>query len=692
MAMKIKGITIELNADASGLEKALKSINKSLSDTQKDLRAVDKALKMDPKNIELIEQKERLLAKAITETTTKLNALKEAQANMKMDGTEEAQKQYDALTREISSTEQNLNKLNKEQENFTQQANEAKVSATGFGQALEQIESKANKVAQATAAMSAAAGTALAGLAAMTVNASEFADEMLTTAQQTGLSTDALQKMEYAAERVDVPMETIVSSIRKMKGHLDDNEATWQRLGVEVQNQSGQYRDIEDIFFDVVHSLGEIENETERDTLAMELFGRSADSLAGIIDDGGKHLRELGREAESLGAIVSEEDLQALGAFNDALEGMKAQLKGAAAQAAVPILQAMQPVIVNLSNAVRKFASVLSNLNPKLVQIGVIVLTIIASISPIAKLIASTASGIRLLISLFPALISGIQMISVALTSLMANPYALIIAGVVVAVIALAAAVKYCADNWDTLGPAIDNTLSSMKSGLNTALNSVDNLAKDVKNKLHDAFSNVDGSVGAIGSAITQSFQSVPEVIIAVGTAIAALVNDMTSMADKVTQVFNKMIANARKAGSDIVNAFTAGVRSVISNVTRVFQQMADSIKSIFNSTEQNAKYSGQRTAQNYVNGVNSTPRRYNSFNMFTTSPMGNSSPMNNYNSYGNELLSAVNTLNSNIKQMNASSATNVNVELVGSAKNIFDTVRVQNNQIKTATGYHALA
>ena len=74
MAMKVKGITIELSADTSGLEEALKGINKSLSQTQKDLKDVDKALKLDPTNVELIEQKQRLLAKATEEATNKLKA------------------------------------------------------------------------------------------------------------------------------------------------------------------------------------------------------------------------------------------------------------------------------------------------------------------------------------------------------------------------------------------------------------------------------------------------------------------------------------------------------------------------------------------------------------------------------------------------------------------------------------------
>ena len=79
MSTKIKGITIELTADTTGIEKALKDVNKELASTQKQLTSVDKSLKLDPGNLELIEQKQRLLAKATEETAQKLQALKDAQ-------------------------------------------------------------------------------------------------------------------------------------------------------------------------------------------------------------------------------------------------------------------------------------------------------------------------------------------------------------------------------------------------------------------------------------------------------------------------------------------------------------------------------------------------------------------------------------------------------------------------------------
>lgn len=693
MAMKVKGITIELSADTSGLEQALKGINKTLATTQKDLNSVNKALKLDPKNMELVEQKQRLLASAIDNTKSKVDALRQAQAALNKDGTEETQRQYDALTREISETEVKLKNLNQEQKEFSKEALQAQVSASSFGQALDSVSEKANKVARETAAMSTAAGAALAGLAGLTVEASKFADNLLEVSKETGLSTDTLQKMQYAAELVDVPVETIIGSIRKMKKQLDGNEATWRKLGVEVRKQSGDYRDIEDIFYDVVRALGQIENETERDTMAMEIFGKSADDLAGIIDDGGKALRQLGDEAENLGVIVSEEDIERLGAFNDTLERMKSQLKFAAVQAAIPILEALEPVIQKVAEGIKRFAEMVSHLNPKLVAAVVVILAIVAAISPVAMIIANVCKSINILLALIPVIISGLQMINATLASLLANPVVLIIAAITIAVVGLVAAIKYLYDNWDSIGPVVDSAIDKMKTGLESVIAQATELGSTIQAKFQEGFSGAKNLFSGIGDKLREQFSGLPDMITNVSTAFRSFVSSVSKIVSEISNVFSRIKSEAKRAGSDIINAFVSGVRSVINSVTQAFQNLANTIKSIWGSTEQQARSSGQRTASNYASGYNSGRGALSVFSMQINGASAVGATTKAEMAQTNVLIDAINTLNENISKSSSGGITpQVNVELVGSAKNIFDTVRVTNNKYVTATGYHALA
>ena len=113
MASRVKGITIELNGDATGLDKALQSVNQNIIKTQSSLKDVDRLLKFDPGNTELLAQKQRLLAQAIEETKSKLETLKTAQqqAAQQLAEGKIGQEQYDALQREIAETEQRLQRF-----------------------------------------------------------------------------------------------------------------------------------------------------------------------------------------------------------------------------------------------------------------------------------------------------------------------------------------------------------------------------------------------------------------------------------------------------------------------------------------------------------------------------------------------------------------------------------------------------
>lgn len=113
MADRIKGITVVLGGDTTGLNKALSGTNKEIKNTQAQLKDVERLLKLDPTNTTLLEQKQRLLADAVGETKFKLDTLKtaEKQVQEQFKRGEVSQQQYDALQREIIATKNELGKL-----------------------------------------------------------------------------------------------------------------------------------------------------------------------------------------------------------------------------------------------------------------------------------------------------------------------------------------------------------------------------------------------------------------------------------------------------------------------------------------------------------------------------------------------------------------------------------------------------
>lgn len=117
MADRIKGITIEIDGDATKLQSALKNVNTEIRTSQSQLKDLDKLLKLDPGNTELLKQKFNTLGNEIDETKRKLETLKTAEEQMKNAGQTDTA-EWDALQREISETESNLKNLEQEYKNF----------------------------------------------------------------------------------------------------------------------------------------------------------------------------------------------------------------------------------------------------------------------------------------------------------------------------------------------------------------------------------------------------------------------------------------------------------------------------------------------------------------------------------------------------------------------------------------------
>lgn len=387
---KVRGITIELGADTSGLSKALKGVNTEIGKTQKDLKDVERLLKLDPSNTELLAQKQKLLNDRVAETKTKLDALKQAQESIDL-STEDGQRQYDALTREIIQCENELR-------NAEQAASGFNATAQKIAAAAGNMSKKFGDLANKTKGLSMAAGGALVGLAGLAVKAGQDADELNTLSKQTGVATDELQKMQYASDLIDVDVSTITGSLKKMKKGLDSNADAFEALGVATK-ENGQFREVTDIFYDTVEALSQIPNETERDIKAMEIFGKSADELAGIIDDGGASLKALGEEAENLGVIISDEDLEKASELNDTLDRLKAEILPTITQLGISIIEAIQPYLPAIQDTITRICEALQNVNPQLVLIVGGVLAATAALSPMFSVLSSITGAISALTS-----------------------------------------------------------------------------------------------------------------------------------------------------------------------------------------------------------------------------------------------------------------------------------------------------
>lgn len=457
---RIKGITIEIDGNTTKLQESLKDVNASLKNTQTQLNDVNKLLKLDPKNMELLAQKQELLAKQTDNVSEKLKKLREAQEQMKAAGVDTMSEDYMKVEREIADCEI-------EQKKLTDEAKKTDEQILKIGSGYDKVATNAKKAADATAPLSKAAAAGIAGMAGLAVKSAETADEINTLSKQSGIATDTIQKMQFASEQIDVDMETAVKAVAKLKKGLDKNEDTLKSMGVEVKDQNGQYRDMEDIFMDTIEGLSKIENETERDKVAMDLFGKSADELAGYIDDGGKAFKELSQAAEEKGLIISQEDLDKANEFNDTLDELKATVGMDLLKAGADIGTALLPVLQKVGDVLSTITKAFSNLGPTGQKVVLVVLALVAALSPLLSLIATIATALPVLLPIIGAISAPIL-------------------GIVAAIAAVVAIIVILVTHWDELKAAVQAAVDAMKAKWDEFKQKIAEIVDNIKTKFEE--------------------------------------------------------------------------------------------------------------------------------------------------------------------------------------------------------------
>ncbi|MEQ3315287.1 phage tail tape measure protein [Enterocloster clostridioformis] len=148
MADRIKGITIEIGGDTTGLNKALSGVNKEISSTQGQLKDVERLLKLDPTNTELLRQKQKLLAEAVQGTKGKLDTLKEANKQVAESASnyDAWKEKYDPIKNQIDETKKKLGDLKEQSRNADEQLANGEISQEKYDAIQEEIKKTSSEL------------------------------------------------------------------------------------------------------------------------------------------------------------------------------------------------------------------------------------------------------------------------------------------------------------------------------------------------------------------------------------------------------------------------------------------------------------------------------------------------------------------------------------------------------------------
>ena len=337
-------------------KQAISEIGSGMKVLDSEMRKVSSAYAQNADSVEALNAKNDVLERKISTQVEKIEYLKAAlQQSAEKYG--EADKRTMQWQTSLNNAEAELNNLNNQFDENKQKIADSGKEMGNLGDVVNGLTSKLgiqlpNGMKSSMNAMGSldAQSLALAGgfaavaaaivkvekaMISMTKESAAFADNIITLSFETWQSTQQLQEFAYASELIDVSVDTLQGSLRKLTNNMQDTmngtgnaKASFEALGVSVTNADGSMRSANDVFYETIDALGQVKNETERDAMAMDIFGRSAQDLNPLIIQGSKTLKAYADEAHNVGYVLDDEALSALGAVDDAYQRLQKTQEG----------------------------------------------------------------------------------------------------------------------------------------------------------------------------------------------------------------------------------------------------------------------------------------------------------------------------------------------------------------------------
>lgn len=635
-------------------QKDLKDVNSQIKTLGTEMAKVSAEFEGQEKSEEALAAKTKVLNEQITKQKEKIDLLsKGLKESAEQYGendvkTQKWQQQLNTATAELYKMEHQLEGTNKDLKDEADAADdagketkeageEAKSSSadwSALGDVVAGVGAAMAAVAAAAAAAIVEAGKALTDFA---VQGAEYADNLLTMSTVTGMSTEKLQELQYAAELVDVSVDTITGSMKKnlsaMTKVRDGNEKTaavYDRLGVAVLDANGNLRDDEEVYWELINALGQVEDETERDALAMEVLGKSAQDLNPLIEAGAERMDEFAKQAHNAGYVLSDDTLEAFGDFDDQLRKLDVgatAAKNAMGTILLPVLTDLAGEGVDLlgeftrgildaNGDMEKMGEVIDTVLPQvldaimeylpeILDLAISIITAIADsliknidviidaatdivfalfdgimdnlptiIDAAVKLIITLARG---LIDNLPTIVKGGMDLIMAVVKGLTDALPELIPAAVDAVLTI---VDTLIDNIDMLIDAAIAIILALADGLITSLPRLAEKAPDIVIKL----------VKAIVENAPKLFEASLELILKLAEGLASFFFKLTEkgreMVDSIWQGFKEKIDNATQWGKDLMDNLSAGIDARWSNLKNKVSNVAQTITDFLGFSE----------------------------------------------------------------------------------------------------------
>lgn len=602
------GLKIGLEGEKE-FKKALSEINQSFKVLGSEMKLVSSQFDKNDQSVEALTARNTVLNKEIEAQKQKIETLKKALENAATSfgendrRTQAWQIQLNNAEAALNDMERELQQNNDALDRAAGEFDDAEKQADDFGDEVEDAGKQSDDaggkfeklgavckaagvaIAAAFAAVSAAAVAAGKALVDMAVEGAAYADTVLTESTVTGIATDKLQEYMYAAELVDVSTETLTKSmakqIKSMKSATDGSKtmvAAYDALGVSVTDANGNMRDSDTVYWELIDALGKVENETERDALAMTILGKSAQELNPLIEAGAQRMQELGEEARNAGYVLSEDMLAAYGALDDNLQYLKVNAEGAKNALGTVLL----PVLTELSGTgvelLAEFTKGISDANGDIGKMSDVIGEILPKaldavmeyVPELLEVIASIVGSLgQAIIDNLPVIVESASQIILSILNGLIAGLPQITNGALQLVLALVSGIL---SNLPMLIETAAQVIVTIATGLATALPTlIPTLVEVVAQMCQTLVDNLPLILDAALQLITGLAQGILEALPVVIEALPQIIDGIvTFFLDSIPQIIDtgiQLLTSLVEALPQIITAIVAAIPKIIDNI-----------------------------------------------------------------------------------------------------------------------------
>lgn len=511
MADSIRGLTVEISADASSFNKEMSQMRKAAKSSQSELAALQKSLDLEFDATKLARA-QKVAQDAIDQTAANADVLRRRLEYLEETGNVDTTA-YRKLQTELAQTELKGQQLQKQLE---------KLNTLKFDKLSSRITGVGDKITgagRALAPFSAAAGTAITAAGALGVKAAATGAQIDDLSLRLGISAEKVQEYQYVTAQAGVEWAVFEKALIKARaaivdlsaGTINNASKALQSLGLRIEDFDSK----EAMFDGIIDALAGMEDKTLQTAYANEIFGdKIANQMLPFLNAGADAINQFKSEFATIAPLTNEQ-VSALAALDDTLYLVKESIKNAALQLGAsfaPLIKSIADSIQNnLVPKLQKLAEWFNSLSLSQQQFALKALLVVAALAPLTMGVGKLVGAIGNIVKIIPSLQAG-------LSALAANPIVLIIAAVAAILIIL---YTQC----EAFRESINNLVSMIGGALQPVLDVIMGLLQSVMDLLSPILEIIGGILATVINLVITALQPFFDMLTMIFNLLMPLLN-----------------------------------------------------------------------------------------------------------------------------------------------------------------------